>query len=372
MSKELKLTFAKAEHLKRNPKQAEDPKAVFQAMRPVFADMVTEMQRSIGFFQSLDRKAKIDNVVMLGNTVKLPGLVQYLAKHLGYRRQRDRFVRQAVGGGRGHIAVVQGQPAGVWRLLWPVPARVWAKASSAPTCCRGKSLTQRMIRAKKPWAVAGVSLLTLACALNFVFFSMALNQVHEDKKVENISWKEAQTKAKSVSMKSGQLKQADTAQIDQLKLLRTIGQEVVGASDRRVLWSEVMLAINSALPPMADKLPPGVIPDPAKLPFIERKDLKIEYVESQFYPELRFWFNDAVKTNWLDLNRELLTAARADESRWYHPCARPRLAGGAGGRARWPASDNDRRIDDQYSERPRRAGVGDRDQRTPLLQRARA
>ena len=84
LSKELKLTFAKAEHLKRNPKQAEDPKAIFQAMRPVFADMVTEVQRSIGFFQSLDRKAKINGVVTLGNTVKLPGLVQYLSKHLGY------------------------------------------------------------------------------------------------------------------------------------------------------------------------------------------------------------------------------------------------------------------------------------------------
>ncbi|HEX5106020.1 MAG TPA: type IV pilus assembly protein PilM, partial [Pirellulaceae bacterium] len=84
LSKELKLTFAKAEHLKRNPKTADDPKTIFQAMRPVFADLVTEVQRSIGFFQSLDRKAKISSVVMLGNTVKLPGLVQYLSKHLGY------------------------------------------------------------------------------------------------------------------------------------------------------------------------------------------------------------------------------------------------------------------------------------------------
>src|SRR5687768_14473347 len=84
LSKELKLTFAKAEHLKRNPKTADDPKTIFQAMRPVFADMVTEVQRSIGFFQGLDRKAKIGSVVMLGNTVKLPGLTQYLSKHLGY------------------------------------------------------------------------------------------------------------------------------------------------------------------------------------------------------------------------------------------------------------------------------------------------
>src|SRR5262245_30919036 len=84
LTKDMKLTFAKAEHLKRNARQAEDPKAVFQAMRPIFNDVVTEVQRSIGFFQGLDRKAKIKGVVLLGNTVKLPGLQQYVAKNLGY------------------------------------------------------------------------------------------------------------------------------------------------------------------------------------------------------------------------------------------------------------------------------------------------
>ena len=59
LTKELKLTFAKAEHLKRNATKAENPKAVFQAMRPVFNDLVTEIQRSIGFFTSINRNAKI-------------------------------------------------------------------------------------------------------------------------------------------------------------------------------------------------------------------------------------------------------------------------------------------------------------------------
>ena len=39
---------------------------------------------SIGFFQGIDRKAKIRGVVLLGNTVKLPGLQQYISKNLGY------------------------------------------------------------------------------------------------------------------------------------------------------------------------------------------------------------------------------------------------------------------------------------------------
>ena len=48
LTKEMKLTFAKAEHLKRNATTAQDPKAVFQAMRPVFNDLQTEVAALAG------------------------------------------------------------------------------------------------------------------------------------------------------------------------------------------------------------------------------------------------------------------------------------------------------------------------------------
>ena len=60
LTKELKLTFAKAEHLKKNAAKAEDPKAVFQAMRPVFSDLVAEVQRSIGFFSKQQPRRRIE------------------------------------------------------------------------------------------------------------------------------------------------------------------------------------------------------------------------------------------------------------------------------------------------------------------------
>ena len=82
LSKELKLTFVKAEHLKRNATQADDPKAVFQAMRPVFSDLLAEIQRSLGYFMSLDKAAQIGEVIALGNAMKLPGLQRYLAQNL--------------------------------------------------------------------------------------------------------------------------------------------------------------------------------------------------------------------------------------------------------------------------------------------------
>ena len=67
LTKELKLTFAKAEHLKRNATKAPDPRAVFTAMRGVFNDFSSEINRSIGFYSSVNRGAKISKIVGLGN-----------------------------------------------------------------------------------------------------------------------------------------------------------------------------------------------------------------------------------------------------------------------------------------------------------------
>ena len=43
--------------LKCNATKAPDPRAVFQALRPVFNDYVSEIQRSIGYFASVNRSA---------------------------------------------------------------------------------------------------------------------------------------------------------------------------------------------------------------------------------------------------------------------------------------------------------------------------
>src|SRR4029079_9887476 len=71
LPKEMKLTFAKAEHLKCNATKAPDPKAVFQALPPVFNDYVAEIQRSIGYFSSVNRDAKIGKIVGVGNGFRL-------------------------------------------------------------------------------------------------------------------------------------------------------------------------------------------------------------------------------------------------------------------------------------------------------------
>lgn len=82
LAKAFKLTFQKAEELKRNAATSKYAKQIFQAMRPVFADLVSEIQRSIGFYASVHREATIRRILALGSTFQLPGLQKYLQQNL--------------------------------------------------------------------------------------------------------------------------------------------------------------------------------------------------------------------------------------------------------------------------------------------------
>ena len=81
--KAFKLTFAKAENLKRHAAESKYAKEVFRAMRPVFSDLQTEIQRSIGFYTSLHRESRIERLLAMGSTFRLPGLQKYLSQNLG-------------------------------------------------------------------------------------------------------------------------------------------------------------------------------------------------------------------------------------------------------------------------------------------------
>jgi len=72
LSREMKLTFAKAENLKRNARHAEDPKTIFQTLRPVFSDFVNEVDRSISFYQKSGKSVDpLSGIVLLGAGSKL-------------------------------------------------------------------------------------------------------------------------------------------------------------------------------------------------------------------------------------------------------------------------------------------------------------
>ncbi|NQU75139.1 MAG: pilus assembly protein PilM [Planctomycetes bacterium] len=80
--KAFKLSFDKAEKLKRSAATSKYARQVFQAMRPVFSDLVQEIQRSIGYYTSLHRQTRFTRILGLGNGFRLPGMQKFLGQNL--------------------------------------------------------------------------------------------------------------------------------------------------------------------------------------------------------------------------------------------------------------------------------------------------
>ncbi len=77
-----KLSFIKAEKLKRTAASSKYARQIFQAMRPVFSDLVQEIQRSVGYYTSLHRETRFKRLIGLGNGFRLPGLQKFLEQNL--------------------------------------------------------------------------------------------------------------------------------------------------------------------------------------------------------------------------------------------------------------------------------------------------
>src|SRR5205823_7349503 len=83
LTKDLKLTFAKAEHLKRNAtKSGPELKKILTALKPVLNDFAGEVQRSLGYFTNTHRDAQVEYMIGLGNAFRLPGLQRFLSEKL--------------------------------------------------------------------------------------------------------------------------------------------------------------------------------------------------------------------------------------------------------------------------------------------------
>ncbi|MHB1033910.1 MAG: type IV pilus assembly protein PilM [Pirellulales bacterium] len=283
LTKELKLTFAKAEHLKRNAAQAEDPKAVFQAMRPVFNDLLTEVQRSIGYFTSVDRTAKIGRVVTLGNAMKLPGLQRYLAQNLGFEVVPIDSFRGLTG------PEVIGAPAFKDNLLcfgvcYGLTLQGMKRGKLLTNLLPREIVKDRVIRAKKPWAAAAVAVLLLGCAVNYLGHIRALGSVDEN------SFKGPVAEAESTAAEANKFITDFEAQKTQFVGTDTIGQHLVRNVEGRLLWPELLKAINICLP--AD--PPGKAPaDVAK-----RNVVYLTSIESQRIAASEVWLAEMQKQGW--------------------------------------------------------------------------
>jgi type IV pilus assembly protein PilM len=284
LTKELKLTFAKAEHLKRNAMKAENPKVVFQAMRPVFSDLVAEIQRSIGFFTSNNKSAKLEKIVALGNPLKLPGLQRFLSQNLDQEVQViDQF--NCLVGGTSTASPQFKENQLTFGVAYGLCVQALGHSQISTSLLPEEIVTRRLVRAKKPWAVAAVAALLVAMTLNFArqYAAWASSNVNDTE------MKQALSASESWVSQARQLKDTNTQIVSKFDENQQIVKNLQNQVDGRLLWLELWKAILAALP--KDERAPDARQETAE-DVSKRPELHVTRLDEEYVPDLALWYEN--------------------------------------------------------------------------------
>ncbi len=81
-AKKFRVSLPEAEVLKRQVNDSRQSDKIIRVIESGLTDLVSEVNRSLGFYRSQNPNATLDNLVISGNTFRLPGLPEYMAEKL--------------------------------------------------------------------------------------------------------------------------------------------------------------------------------------------------------------------------------------------------------------------------------------------------
>jgi type IV pilus assembly protein PilM len=241
MTKEMKLTFAKAEHLKRNAAKATELPQILKALKPVLTDFVGEVQRSLGYFTNTHRDAAIAYMVGLGSAFRLPGLQKFLAEKLQLDIRKPAKLDRLSG-----ETITTNEVFKENLLTFPVAYGLALQgignARLATNLLPPEITFDRKIRAKKPWAVAAAAMILLgggilAFLLSLPYASVNAQVVQDQMKKDE----QAISQAKSVKQKIESAKAEVQKTKDEVKAL-------IAGQDERKNWIKLNEFVNFCLP----------------------------------------------------------------------------------------------------------------------------
>ncbi len=239
LTKDLKLTFSKAEHLKRNAIKAEDPKKIFQAMKPVFSDFVGEVKRSLGFFTNTHRDAKVVRMIGLGNAFKLPGLQKFLSQNLDMELEKLPAYQRLSGPDEVMKSPVFADNLLSFSVAYGLALQGLGSAQLKTNLLPQDIQFERVIRAKKPWLTTAAASLFLGTAALLLLLSG---------KYQDAAEAAQQAREASAKKKAEELKTQFKDRQDKLKdALQSAAAVLKGEEDRKT-WIWIHRYINDAMP----------------------------------------------------------------------------------------------------------------------------
>ncbi len=275
--KSFKLPFAKAEELKRNANTSKYARQIFQAMRPVFADLVAEIQRSIGFYSSVHRDSRIKKVLALGGTFRLAGLQKYLQQNLQLDVEK---LNELAGGAPADAKLAATFNQNLLSLVSAYGLAIQAMGQSKITSSLlpMKIRRAKMWRDKTKWFGAAAAIFVLGAGMSLLGYYL---KDLEYKNAADIRETHIEPVLRQATDLSGQWrdKVEGNGSNDRLTI-----QNVRSMLDGRGLWIDLLQEIFSALPPVPDGYPSEQYLKAH--PRSTREIILIDKIESAYYPDL--------------------------------------------------------------------------------------
>jgi len=249
LTKDLKLTFAKAEHTKRNAAKSKDLKLILAALKPVLNDFEGELKRSLNYFQNSHRSAQLEYVLGMGNAFRLPGLQKFLEEKLGLPVKRLQKYSRLTGDAVLNAPAFQ-ENLGTFATAYGLALQGLEKGRLYTNLLPPELRTERMIRAKKPWAVAAAALLLVGLGATALRYGLDY-AVYTDPGLGR-AMTSATSTASSASSADSEINTAVTKAKGEEEGVKSI----VSGQKEHTNWMELLNFISAATPrPDASNLP---------------------------------------------------------------------------------------------------------------------
>lgn len=303
--KAFKLNFAKAEDLKRNAATSKYARQIFQAMRPVFADLVSEIQRSMGFYASIHRESQIQKIIAVGGTFKMPTLQKYLQQnlqlevvrldHLGAGAPAEPKLATAF---NDHVLSM----AGAYGLAIQAMGEGKIASSLLPTAIR----RAKMWREKNKWFAAAAACFVAAPVLAYGAMWAMHDAPYEAAEKNRSEIKRIVSEARSLDSAWSEIEQSGSA--DRQEIIN-----VQSLLNYRNFWPQVLADVYSSLPQ-----PDWQSLDQLKAtPRTQRQQIVVDSIETKYVADL----DPLLSASDLDysghVRRLLGQDGRADSSRGF-------------------------------------------------------
>ncbi|HPD14089.1 MAG TPA: type IV pilus assembly protein PilM [Planctomycetota bacterium] len=234
LQEKYQISFEEAENLKRKAAGSKQAEKIFGAMRPIVDDLIGEIQRSIGYYKAQARNVRIERVVLLGNSFKLPQLVDYFRKNLDYEVSvLDRLNRVRVASGLDSEKFEAELPSYAVALGLGIQALGLGRVNI--DLMPRDLVRERLLRAKIPYAAVALVLLAMPLLVGYQSASREVARCNDE-----ISPIEQETK-RYQDLLAKEQEAADLGRLaTDLNMLTTLGP---GRSE----WAEFVSDLNQAV-----------------------------------------------------------------------------------------------------------------------------